>query len=964
MATSLRQLADTGRRLLVLGAVVFLGVAYAQDARATIVDFEGYAVGQVLLNQPELRPVEFPHGVLVNGCPAPGACTTAYSGSTVAVAQLVNEFTRAPFVAQFVTPQEVVSLYAKVADSQPARDYLVTLNGYLGSSPAGGVSATLGPSPGVPGGWVKLTVGTLAPGGRVDRVVLTGASGFLLVDDLEFRGGEPPPPAPSDSVPPTVAILEPPPGTTTTSRSLTVRVRATDDQELRTVNGDVVHDETGTSTPYSICGDPGHTAPCPATFIEESTFPSVSLPELFGTYTIRATACDAAGNCATATRTFTLSAGAAVRLERMEVNQAVQGLGTTPLPPAGGVEDVRTGVPLVAGKPLVVRVYAFGQTGPVPSYTASLRVRAHRGDGSVFVRTISPNAGSPSASLPAWPGSSPAALDPVLLGMRMNPASTLNYVIPLAADVRLLELRVLPPTGSGTGSVRVPLQAPVRLGLNIVEITGPAVLDMPLPPSPENLIIPYLRAAYPVAEVRVLSRSRMVAHGYSYGGPRRGDCSAIFGDLWMTYGGDDAPVGAAFTSDPHVITTIGIIPAGSADCNGQWSSSPWRIAFGDAYPRVGGTVITQPFGDTAAHEIVHSLGFEHAGNFHGEEDGGGAEAWPYQHGSMGAHNFGAVALPTAAAGAAEFGQWQLTVIDPCLGFLAAGRFSGGLHTGCPAVGAPISPGGTFMDTQLVHDVMSYGSSTTGFPTTLPTSRGRWVSDITYRRIYEAIRLGVPAARRPAGADNPARRVEAFLILASIGEDGSATLEAPLFRKPVPASMLDDGTSGAYVLELRNEAGAVLRRHAFDLKEVLDGPRPESVIREAVPYVPGVGRVVLTKAGATIAEWIASAHAPRVRLITPNGGEQLRGGVQTIRWQATDRDGDPVWSLVQYSPDGGKRWQGVAIVDPGSPKTAELRVGSLIPGKRAIVRITVSDGVLTATDRSDRPFALGQPGHRP
>jgi hypothetical protein len=113
----------------------------------------------------------------------------------------------------------------------------------------------------------------------------------------------------------------------------------------------------------------------------------------------------------------------------------------------------------------------------------------------------------------------------------------------------------------------------------------------------------------------------------------------------------------------------------------------------------------------------------------------------------------------------------------------------------------------------------------------------------------------------------------------------------------------------YCLEFRGAGGALLQRNCFDLLMEWDGAeeaRGMTPFDFTLPWPDGATSVQL-KAGQTALDQVAaSAHAPAVTLLAPNGGETWTGS-QTVRWTASDDDGDPLAFAVLYSRDGGASW---------------------------------------------------------
>jgi hypothetical protein len=156
----------------------------------------------------------------------------------------------------------------------------------------------------------------------------------------------------------------------------------------------------------------------------------------------------------------------------------------------------------------------------------------------------------------------------------------------------------------------------------------------------------------------------------------------------------------------------------------------------------------------------------------------------------------------------------------------------------------------------------------------------------------------------------------------------------------------------YRMALRDGSGNVLA--SYDFQPLVTHAEPNEPIGFSlvVPFDPAMKRVSLYQDNTLLADRKASSHAPQVTLLTPNGGEDW-SGQQTITWQGTDADNDPLTYTVEYSPDGGQTW---------TPLNTGLTTNSLdvnfdtVPGsKDARVRVSASDGMNTTAALSANGF---------
>ncbi len=166
--------------------------------------------------------------------------------------------------------------------------------------------------------------------------------------------------------------------------------------------------------------------------------------------------------------------------------------------------------------------------------------------------------------------------------------------------------------------------------------------------------------------------------------------------------------------------------------------------------------------------------------------------------------------------------------------------------------------------------------------------------------------------------------------------------------------------GPYELVTRDAAGRVVGSAPLGA-ESGHGDRAGGVtVYAGEVRAAGAERLDVTgPGGASLATATRSAHAPRIRLLSPRRGARVGGrrGV-IVSWLASDRDGDRLKVYVEYSRNGGRRWQTISI---GSNR-GRLRLPSsyLARSRNARVRLRANDGFNETTVVSSRFTALGAP----
>ncbi len=212
------------------------------------------------------------------------------------------------------------------------------------------------------------------------------------------------------------------------------------------------------------------------------------------------------------------------------------------------------------------------------------------------------------------------------------------------------------------------------------------------------------------------------------------------------------------------------------------------------------------------------------------------------------------------------------------------------------------------------------------------------------------------------------------------------LSAGMFRKwqrlaasPAEAAPAATGaeTRAQYLLRLVDPAGRTLAEYPVSPARMEESDVQPFVLTFPAP-ADTVARIELWADGALLDALAPNTGVPTVRILQPRGGETFTTDM-TIEWEASDPDGDPLRYIIQYSPDNGTTWYIVASNEPmPSANRATVRLDSLrgLPGSLpngGRIRVAVSDGYNTAlavsagftvADQAPRAYILspraGQP----
>ena len=895
-----------------LAAIMFSPARFGAPAhaQAVVIDFENVAQGQ-LTNQYANQ------GVLFNNLTVlryPQITGFPHSGAQAAEACFAAEFCSSPIDMSFTAAQRRVKVWVGISVPTSVNNTVVLRALDANGAQVGQATATINASATPPLIRTPLEITLSSATIRRAQVSYGGANSFnnsLVVDDVEFDTAGGPPPC-TATQPPTISFVQPANGAVAQFNDFTLEVQGHSQDALATQFTLTANGPNGATRSANLTLNNGKYGPI---HFNGFLFPGVN--------TLIAKYQDCRGT-AQVSRTITyapIPAGTRFVVMGIEVNQATQ--------------DAASSVPLVANKPALARVYLrvqppLGQRVSIRDVSGTLNAQPRNANGSLGnflppfnVRSLNTITATASTSLGA---------------RRLDFTASLNFELPAAwtaaGDLHLTfrpDIKDSPSSPSNLPCTNCDNGNPLNPSLPVFAhftptrpinvILAPYVYqprnEPPFPLSADLLLTPagalqWVNNVYPLAGnfpsnsaginlVRILPMRTTTRNMQTSSG--KDDFLSDLGDLFSTLQSQ-----GGLPADTRLLAMVPCGCGGEANLGGP-------VGFVDTWAQENGPVPAANFegyGDVWAHELGHTYGRSHAGNWHGEAGGGGFDAnFPYFHGGIG------------EPGIALITEWWRAGGTPF--FIA------------PGIATPTNVG------KHAHDFMSYGQND-------PMNTGFWVSPYTYKALFDRFKVNTTAAA-PLEEQRVAP-VEKLVIAGQINADGAVELR-PFYRTTTAFSS-GDGATGSFSLELQDEQGRVLAAHSFDAQSSAENETGALRFSEFVAWQPDAKRIVLKRNAVTLAERTVSNHAPTVRVLSPNSGQTV--GEQTlITWDATDADGDALTYTVLYNNGTDATWWPLAT---GLTTTAVTVDTTLWPsGAQGRLMVRATDGVNSSEAVSDGPFVV-------
>lgn len=212
----------------------------------------------------------------------------------------------------------------------------------------------------------------------------------------------------------------------------------------------------------------------------------------------------------------------------------------------------------------------------------------------------------------------------------------------------------------------------------------------------------------------------------------------------------------------------------------------------------------------------------------------------------------------------------------------------------------------------------------------------WISTRNWTTLFSRMRVGASSPPTGVGARSLRAAASPTLLVIALVEGTAARLVSVQPGRRPPASSV--GSSATRIV-VRDGAGVVVSDTGVAVEPPSE-PGKAAMVSAEVPTNGAAARVELVRDGTVVSTITRSANAPKVTVLEPGTARVGAGGRVTVRWRATDADGDPLTASVEYSTDAGRSYRAIGMTEGSFMRLpgrlfARTRTGRL--------RVVVNDG---------------------
>jgi alpha-tubulin suppressor-like RCC1 family protein len=415
----------------------------------------------------------------------------------------------------------------------------------------------------------------------------------------------------------------------------------------------------------------------------------------------------------------------------------------------------------------------------------------------------------------------------------------------------------------------------------------------------------FMRKIYPISEINIIKGGSMLIDfdptPDGYNGAR------LLNDMWnMAVMGGDNGVDKYFGLLCNELNPIyNHYLSGGSQSGMGWNSGAWGIRSG--YPQNG-----TDGGYGMAHEIGHTF----LGN------GGFGDIWEI---------------------------WPGHVQDEC-GSRAPYFSDYPLSTPLGKIDNYGFDGDSIYDKEKYYDFMSYSPC----PWYGISGSGNWISSYMSNRL-----INIFQGWDAASANNANLKATSgnFILASGIVLNKSEIADLKIVNTEVKIMQIsgDEGSPFKIQLLVSND---VIASYPIDLygygEDIMD--LNTAFFQTIVPNPGDITAIEFLYDDKSIKTLQLSDNVPQVTVTYPNGGELLNGA-ETIRWTATDADGDTMVYDILYSPDNGSSWE--TLVLDLTENEFVWNTDEYAGCDDGLIKVLASDGTNTGYDISNSIFGVAK-----